>query len=382
MIIQSSRISRAGGYHYLEKHLLDKTHENDRIQILSGDRAVFADAQALAISKKCKYALRHLSISPEEEMSPRQLSKFIKSIDAEFGIGDHRPRLVVLHQKSGRVHFHIAISEVDPASGKVLDSRCDYARLEKLAREYESTNAERLQATRIERAAEKRSGLSSMARQKAERIAEAFDRTRLKTACSEGAQRLQDELRLQHLKVANGERGYILITASGQFVAAAHRATGMKKYEFSKFWEAYNDEIVRTHSDGNVTGYSSGTSAGKCASSRTDTERNRQSKLSAVFDHAAPKTADRTLRESFRAGRADCPPLAHLSTRRVLLARGLTDIDWEELLLWAEQLTAALMKIVIRPRELLSARIHHARLGMYSNASMDNSIGPTLRPRR
>ena len=73
MIVQSTRISRTGSFRYLEKHLLDKHDENERINVVAGDRGVFADAQALADAKGCKYSLRHLSISPDTDMTPGQL---------------------------------------------------------------------------------------------------------------------------------------------------------------------------------------------------------------------------------------------------------------------------------------------------------------------
>jgi len=65
----------------------------------------FFDAQALAKAKGCKYAVRHLSVSPEREMSPANLSEFLRSVDVEFNIGAERPRLVVRHVKKGRAHF-------------------------------------------------------------------------------------------------------------------------------------------------------------------------------------------------------------------------------------------------------------------------------------
>lgn len=248
MIIQSTRIGRIGGCRYLETHLLDKAQDNERIEILSGDRAVFADAQALADARKCKYVIRHLSISPDGAMSPKQLTTFARSIDTEFAIGDQRPRLVVLHQKGGRVHFHMAIAEVDPVTGKVLDSRHDYARLERLARDYEVANDERVQLSRAERAVEKIEGFSSIARLKAERIAEGFDRTRLKLACAEGSVRFRAELRRQGLDVATGDKGLILVNPNGQFVAAAHRATGMRRNDFKTLWETTRaDDLDRLH---------------------------------------------------------------------------------------------------------------------------------------
>jgi hypothetical protein len=378
MIVQSTRISRTGGFRYLENHLLDKHDENERVTVLAGDRHVFADAQALADAKGCKYSLRHLSISPNTDMSPGQLSKFVRTIDAEFGIGDQRPRIVVLHRKNDRVHFHIAIAEVDPVTGRVLDSRHDYARLERLAREYEATNGEWVQMSRQERAFERVEGFSAKARQKAERLADGFDRTRLKLASSKGASELQHELQRQGLFVAPGDKGFILVTRSGEFVAAAHRAAGMKKNEFRETWEAYRNDTNRKISNGHVAGHTPACTR-KHGSCRQQPWRNRQADLAADFDSAAPNTADRSSPRSLRTRRADHPPVARRWANRRLLQQSLTTVDLDELLRWAEELTASLMKIIMGPRQLLSARIYEARSGPISNANMHNSNGPVLR---
>jgi hypothetical protein len=182
MIIQTSRISRTGGVAYLARHLLDKTTENELIEILSGDRSALYDAQALAEVKRSKFAVRHFSISPEKPMSPAQLSALVHSVDQEFGVGPDRPRLIVRHIKDGRAHFHLAFSEVDPVSFRVLDCRHDFSRLEELARRYEAVHGEKIQPTREERRKARVEGFSDVARKRAERISPRFDRSSLKRA--------------------------------------------------------------------------------------------------------------------------------------------------------------------------------------------------------
>lgn len=240
MIIQATRIAREDGVHYLARHLLDKPHENERIEILAGDRAALHDAHALATVKGCRYAVRHLSISPEREMMPAQLSAFLKSVDVEFGIGTERPRLIVRHVKDGRSHFHVAIAEVDPETLRVLDCRNDYRRLEDLARRYEQEHGETVQPSRTERRMRKIEGFSDVAHKRAERSSPAFDRTRLKTAFAAGPEAFRSELKTQGLHIANGDKGGILVTASGAFVAAACRAVGVRRAEFRKFIEREN----------------------------------------------------------------------------------------------------------------------------------------------
>lgn len=235
MIIQATRIAREGGIHYLARHLLDKPHENERIEILAGDRVALQDAHVLATVKGCRYAVRHLSISPEREMTPAQLSTFLKSVDAEFGIGIERPRLIVRHVKDGRSHFHVAVAEVDPRTFRVLDCRNDFRRLEDLARQYEQEHGETVQPSRAERRERKVEGFSDVARKRAERTVPEFDRTKLRRAAAQGRSAFVQELGRQRLRITEGEKGPILVSPTGAFVAAANRAVGMKRREFQKF---------------------------------------------------------------------------------------------------------------------------------------------------
>lgn len=241
MIVQATRIGRKGGVHYLARHLLDKTDENERIEVLAGDRNALHDAQALADLKFCRYSIRHLSISPEREMTPSQLGAFIRAIDTEFGIGVDRPRLVVRHIKKGRSHFHLAFAEVDPVSFRVLDCRNDYARLEKLARHYEAEHGEHVQPNRIDRREARIEGFSDTARKRAERTSPGFDRTRLKTAFAVGTAAFLLELKTQGLRIEAGDRGAILVTLDGVFVSAGNRAAGVRRNEFQKFIEGEFD---------------------------------------------------------------------------------------------------------------------------------------------
>lgn len=379
MIVQATRIARKSGYQNLERHLLDKHEENERIKILAGDRDVFADAQALADAKGCKYSVRHLSISPDVDMSPSQLSDFIRSVDVEFGIGDLRPRLVVLHEKHGRVHFHLAIGEIDPATNRVLDSRHDYARLERLAREYEAANGEKVQMSRAERAIEKIEGFSSKARHKAERISPAFDRTRLKLAFASGASELQMEMKRQGLAVADGDKGFILVTIDGQFVAAAHRATGLKKDEFKKIWEAYQNETKRPYFDGDAAGDTPHFESRSFDHGKRN-RRNRQTRVAPDIHPGTSKTTDRPTPRPFGPRRPDYATLARRRAREQPLKQKLKVIDLDELLRLAEALTAALMMIVLGPKAQLTARIHRARNGAPSAINGNKSIGPMQGP--
>ncbi len=250
MIVMSTRISRDGGVRYLARHLLDKADENERIDVLAGDRHALDDAHALATVKGCRYSIRHLSVSPERAMSPAQLSTFIRAIDSEFGIGGDRPRLVVRHVKEGRVHFHVAVAEVDPITLRVLDCRNDFARLEAVARQYEAEHGEAIQPARAERRRRRTEGFSDVARKRAERENQDFDRTALKAAFALGRKAFHLELDRQRLVIAEGDKGPILRTTGGAFVAAASRAVGVRRIEFQNFMktEFANEQLIGSQS--------------------------------------------------------------------------------------------------------------------------------------
>ncbi len=165
-------------------------------------------------------------------MTPQDLREFLMDIDREFKVGIDRPRLLVRHVKKGRSHFHVAISEVDPASMRVLDCRKDFARLEALARRYEQSHAETVQSTRSKRRLRKTEGFSDTARKRAERIAPEFDRTALRLAFASGMEDFRAELRHQGLTVKQGHKCPVIVRPDGAFVAAAHRACGVRKHLF------------------------------------------------------------------------------------------------------------------------------------------------------
>lgn len=250
MIVQTTRIRRDGGVRYLARHLLDKVAENECIDVLAGDRQALDDAHVLATVKGCRYSVRHLSVSPERAMSPAQLSAFIRAIDTEFRIGGDRPRLVVRHVKEGRAHFHVAVAEVDPITLRVLDCRNDFARLEAVARQYEAEHGELVQPARAERRRRRTEGFSDVARKRAERENQDFDRTALKAAFALGRAAFHLELDRQRLVIAEGDKGPILTTTNGAFVAAGCRAVGVRRAEFQNFMktESRYEQLIGSQS--------------------------------------------------------------------------------------------------------------------------------------
>lgn len=368
MIIQTTRINRAGGVHYLAHHLLDKTEENDRVEILAGDRNALHDAQALASAKNCRYSIRHLSVSPEREMMPTQLSEFLRSVDAEFQVGPDRPRLIVRHVKNGRSHFHIALAEVDPVTLRVLDCRHDYQRLEDLARRYEQDHGETVQPARAERRRDRAEGFSDTARKRAERVAPRFDRTAIRTSFANGGAAFRAELDRQGLRLAEGERGAVLISAeSAAFVSAACRAAGVKRAEFQKFLQKENANErhsryplrVSEHDRGDRAQHSTAVAASRSSGA---TRGARQDRATDGNPGSNPRRAAQAVSGAQKPrgkGRSSAAAIAR--TREALFFRHLTKMDLDDLLKRALELAASIMSMLAPERERLAWRIAEAK---------------------
>lgn len=368
MIIQATRISRIGGVQYLARHLLDKVEENDRIEILAGDRSALHDAQALASARGCRYSIRHLSISSELEMTSAQLSEFLRSVDTEFQIGPNRPRLIVRHIKNGRSHFHLAVAEVDPSTLRVLDCKNDYRRLEELARRYEQDHGETVLPTRAERRRDRAEGFSDTARKRAERVAPSFDRTAIKKSFANGSATFRAELDRQGLRLAEGEKGAVLVSAeSGAFVSAACRAAGVKRAEFQKFLKEENQNErhrrnplrVSKHDSGNGAQHSAASTASRSTRAVRGTRQDRATDGNFGLDPKRAALAGGSTQKPRRKGGSPAASVAW--TREALLLRRLTKFDLDDLLRQARELAAAIMAIFAPERDRLVLLIAEAR---------------------
>ncbi|MCV3765154.1 relaxase/mobilization nuclease domain-containing protein [Rhizobium sp. TRM95796] len=344
MIIQSTRIRREGGIAYLAHHLLDKLEENESIEVLAGDRNSLFDAHALADLKRCRYSLRHISISPEKEMSASDLSAFLRMVDAEFQIGPERPRLLVRHIKHSRSHFHVAVAEVDPVSFRVLDCRKDYARLEELARRYEADHGENVQPSRAERREARIEGFSDTARKRAERTSPGFNRTRLKSAFAIGTAAFRAELKAQGLRLANGEKGAILVTRDGVFVAAANRAAGVRRNEFQKIIEGEfdnerligNQKSAPKHAGDGRTQHSASPAVAHTARNTGRTRPGRATNGLAPSNSGRPAASSHRVEDRRRQARSPLPAITGRRREDIMLACLNRELD--ELLRRAQEL--------------------------------------------
>ncbi|MBY0429890.1 MAG: hypothetical protein K2Q10_01730 [Rhodospirillales bacterium] len=143
MIIKATRIQSHSGPRNLVRHLLDKPHENEEIHVLLGSRDEVADIFADAAKNGDKYAIRHAQIAPDQQMDRDAAIGAVRAYLIEFGSKDidvdMAHTLIVEHRKpradgeSFDRHWHAAIPERLPSTGRIMDSKM-YARHEKLAR--------------------------------------------------------------------------------------------------------------------------------------------------------------------------------------------------------------------------------------------------------
>ncbi|MCC0035683.1 MAG: relaxase/mobilization nuclease domain-containing protein [Hoeflea sp.] len=375
MIIQTTRISRSGGVGHLARHLLDKTRENDAIEILAGDRSALFDAHTLASFKGCKYSVRHIAVSPEREMTPPQLSEFMRSINSEFCVGAERPRLIVRHVKKGRSHFHIAVAEVDPKTLRVLDCRNDYARLEDIARRYEEKHGETIQPTRADRHQRKSEGFSDVARKRAERVTPAFDRTKLKQAFGVSPEAFHSELGRQGLEISPGEKGPILINSSGAFVAAANRVVGRRRDEFSKFMEVYDygrnyfriPEVFGNRRTQDRETVASAVTTGDAGHPGQDSPVPGASEKHT----GRTETTGRSLEALCRSTRSSATPLIRRLRPEQSFLRHLGTLDTDALLRRAEEMAAWVRLIFEPPAQRLTRKIQDLKRDRRPNVSAE-----------
>ncbi|MBN9334510.1 hypothetical protein, partial [Devosia sp.] len=141
MLIKATRLRASAGAGALARHLSD-ADDNEAVEIVQGAIADLDDAVADARRFGRSYSLRHFIIAPQVEMDRRQFHDVVGMLGAEFGFDPATP-LIVAHTKARAVadvaaqHWHVVVPETDPATGRVLSSRFDHARHEKVARQVE-----------------------------------------------------------------------------------------------------------------------------------------------------------------------------------------------------------------------------------------------------
>lgn len=138
MLIKATRIRTSSGAGPLLRHL-GNAEDNEEVIAVQGTEQDVRDAVADAKRFGRTYSLRHWIIAPEIAIENDQFRDSAQAIADEFGF-DIKVAFIVEHQKARAIdgvadrHWHVVVPEVDPVSGRVLDTRNDFSRHEKIAR--------------------------------------------------------------------------------------------------------------------------------------------------------------------------------------------------------------------------------------------------------
>lgn len=138
MIITSTRIA-AGDSGAALAHVLDKTAENELIELHDGLRDEIQDWDLDATEAGKKYGLRHLTINPARPITADEAREIVADWQAEMGCQGTAFALIEHHKARADggladQHWHVLMPEYDPVRRRVLPSAWSYAKQETVAR--------------------------------------------------------------------------------------------------------------------------------------------------------------------------------------------------------------------------------------------------------
>jgi hypothetical protein len=157
MVIKGKSVA---GATRLDAHI-KRTDTNEQMHVLelknvAADdlRGALKEMEAVASAcPNCKRPFYHASINTraDERLTPEQRDQAIDRLEKELGLTG-QPRVVVLHEKKDREHFHIVWSRIDLETMRTISDSHNYRRHEIVARELERAfGHERVQGAHIER---------------------------------------------------------------------------------------------------------------------------------------------------------------------------------------------------------------------------------------
>lgn len=275
MLIKASRVRASAGAGALVRHLT-RGDDNEEIVVVRGTVADMHDAVDDARRFNRVYALRHFVIAPEVAMTRQQFEQAAQALGDEFGF-DPALALVVEHRKARAVasvsdrHWHLVIAETNAVTGRVLSSRFDHARHEKIARTLEvlfghpilpgAHDVAVLVALRAEGKGDLADRLSSHLAQgerpiaayssaqhqaaKREGIDLAIIRENVRAALADASSgnELRRRLAAHGLAIERGDKDgtWIVRGPEGQFLGAGHRLAGLRKDALNTIMENGHD---------------------------------------------------------------------------------------------------------------------------------------------
>jgi Relaxase/Mobilisation nuclease domain len=131
-------------WRYWARHLT-RTDENERVHVAEIKGLMvetvpdaLREMRLMALGSRATNFLYHADINPREDehLTDRQWDQAVDTLERNLGLEDH-PRVVVEHEKLGRVHRHVMWLRVDPATMTVVSDSHDWSKHQATSRELE-----------------------------------------------------------------------------------------------------------------------------------------------------------------------------------------------------------------------------------------------------
>lgn len=143
MIIKGIRLRTSSGITRTILHV-QSGEQNEHVLFLSGTPADIRDMHKDAVASGAKYSVRHWIIAPHEATTRPQMGQILKLLAEEFEFEPVRATVIEHRKKRASsdatdVHWHVLVGEVDPTSGRILESSYDRIKHELISRITEFT---------------------------------------------------------------------------------------------------------------------------------------------------------------------------------------------------------------------------------------------------
>lgn len=141
MIIKSIPQKSDTGFNRLYTYLTERSEGNENIRVVGGSRFDMLSTWQNAKAYGRVNAFQHFMLSSKETLTDSQFRDCAEMLAQEFGFSTKEDiALAVIHTKkrpdADDRHFHLVIKAVDE-NGKTLNMSHNFARQEKIARQFE-----------------------------------------------------------------------------------------------------------------------------------------------------------------------------------------------------------------------------------------------------
>ena len=224
---------------------------NERVTLLEARGTVAQDLRgaliemdAYAVGTRCEKPLYHANIDPQPpyRLTPEQRMEAIDALEEKLGLSGHQ-RVVVMHEKYGRQHFHIVWTRINLDQMKSVSDSHNYRKHEEVARDLER----RFEHERVQGAHAEREGVERPDRTPSRAELRQEERTGIKgkdvkiavTAAfksCDNAFAFHAALNDAGYVLATGDRrDFVIVDHAGGIHSLARRIDGMKAAELREF---------------------------------------------------------------------------------------------------------------------------------------------------